>query len=133
MPKKLYVLPDEEEVKEVKVISPEEAAANEKARAEHVAKTVDAQVVGDARKQEEDAIQAGKETELLEDQVWEERQDGNPFVRPLQASIVEVRKNSTEQVYVKFVAVHPSRTDIKTQFEYLAEEEFRARFLKQVK
>lgn len=150
MPKKTHTAFTGEEVEEIRLtnrparnqeaevaakaeLSAEEVTANEKARAEHVAKTIDSQVVEDARKQEEDAIQAGKDTELLEDQVWEERQDGNPFVRPHQATITEVRKNSTEQVYVKFVVVNPGRADLKVPFEYLAEEEFRARFIKQVK
>ena len=77
---------------------------------------------------------AAKTVELLEDQVWEEAQDENPFVRPLQAKIVEIRlSNENEKKYVKFVAVNPAQPDVKNPFEYLVEAEFRARFPKQVK
>jgi hypothetical protein len=101
-------------------------------KAEAVAKTVDAQVKEDARKQEAAALKIGKETELLGEQTWEEVQDENPFKRPLQARIEEVRKNSTGQIYVKFVPVDPARPADKAPFEYLPEEEFRARFPKLV-
>lgn len=114
----------------------QEEQNDEEVRAEKaaaVAKTVDAQVQADARNAKEAAIKAGKDAELLEDQVWEAAQDENPFVRAQQAQIVEVRKNSADVAWIKFQPINPASADVKAPFGYLPEGEFRAQFPVKVK
>lgn len=109
----------------------QEEQSDEEVRAEKaaaVAATVDAQVQADARNAKEAAIKAGKDAELLEDQVWEAAQDENPFVRAQQAQIVEVRKNSADVAWIKFQPINPAHPDVKDPFGYLPEGEFRAQF-----
>jgi hypothetical protein len=109
---------------------PEDVAAS---KAEAVAKAVDAQVKEDARKQEEEAIKSGKDTQLLGEQVWQEKDHDNPFEAARQARIEEIRTNASGHQFVKFVVINPNQADVRTPFEYLNEAEFRARFPKLVK
>ena len=102
-------------------------------KAEKVAKAIDAQAKADVHKLEQDAIKAGKETELLAEQVWSEPMHENPFEASLHAEIAEVMDSSNGKLFVKFVAVNPNRADVKSKFEYLVEAEFRSRFPKFVK
>lgn len=102
------------------------------AKAQAVAETVNKQVEEDARNAEEKAIQIGKDSELLGEQVWQEKQDENPFKTALHAHIEEVQKNADGKVYVKFQAIDPKRSDLRVNYEYLPEDEFRARFVKLV-
>ena len=109
---------------------PEALAAQ---KAEAVAEAVNRQAEEDARNQEKDAIKAGKDAELLGEQTWEEGAHDNPFEASIQARVEEVRTNPNGEKFVKFVAVHPNKPDVKNNFEYLPEAEFRARFPKLVK
>lgn len=111
-------------------IDPEVIAAE---KAAHVNKTVDVQVKEDVSKAEAAAVKAGKETELLEDQVWAETTHENPFEFVSHAQILEVRTNSTNHLFIKFQAYEAERVDRKEPIGYVNEQEFRARFPKFVK
>ena len=83
-----------------------------------------------ARAAEAEEIKAAKSQELQANQIWDEEEHENPFDSIWRAKVLEVRKNKSKKLYVKFTAYRLDLPDVKEPVASVTEEDFRKRFAK---